>query len=209
MKTAFSQSNWDLTQKAHLAAQQQVYPRLWPNATKLQFWDKTKSVMDLDYAIDCIAAVSVEGLHYPLKFFIQERFREVDYSREYTDVTVTERNIINDLPSELHKIAAHYLVYGYYDKRRDEVVDAVVVNVPQMLTAIAGGVMRYTRNSRSSKDQTFIAIEFDELERNNALTLAPLKHSKTVEVMTDYATQAGRFTPEECAYWGLTNEGNA
>ncbi len=206
MKTSFSQANWDLTQAAHLAAQTQVYPRLWPNATKLQFVDKTKSVMDLEYAIDCIVAVSVDGFRYPLKFFIQERFREVNYSLDYTDVTVTERNIISDLPSELHKIAAHYLVYGYYDKRSGEIVDAVVVNVAQMLTGIAGGVIRYTRESRSSKDQYFIAIEFDELERNNALTLASLKHSQNVETMTDYATTR-RFSPEECAMWGLPLNG--
>jgi len=62
VRTSFSQANWDLTKAAHLAAQTQVYPRLWPNATKLQFVDKTKSVMDLEYAIDCIAAVSVEGV---------------------------------------------------------------------------------------------------------------------------------------------------
>jgi hypothetical protein len=198
VKTSFSQANFDLTKAAHLAAQTQVYPRLWPNS-KLQFLDRTKSVMDLEYAIDCIVAVSVDGFRYPLKFFIQERFREVDYSRQYTDVTVTERNLISDLPSELHKIAAHYLVYGYYDKHRDEIVDAVVVNVAQMLNGIAGGVIRYIRKPRSSKDQTFIAIEFDELERNNALTLASLKHSKTVETMTD----TGRWTPEERKYWGV------
>jgi hypothetical protein len=199
VRTSFSQANWDLTKAAHLAAQTQVYPRLWPNATKLQFVDKTKSVMDLEYAIDCIAAVSVEGLKRPLKFFIQERFREVDYSRHYSDVTVTEMNVINDLPSELHKIAAHYLVYGYYDKNTDEIVDAVVVNVAQMLTGIAEGVIRYIRKPRKSKDQTFIAIEFDELERNNALTITSLKHSQTVEAMTDFS----RWTPEEHKIWGL------
>lgn len=186
MKTSFSQTNWNLTKMAHRAAQEQVYPQIWPNATKLQFIDKTKSVMDLEYAIDCIVAVSVDGLRAPLKFFIQERFREVDYSQDYTDATVTEWNTINNLPSELHKIAAHYLLYGYYDKRLDEIVDAVVVNVPQMLSGIADGLIRYTRRTRKSGDQTFIAIEFDELERNNALTLASANHSRTVETMTDY-----------------------
>ena len=80
MRTSFSTANWDLTKRAHLAAQTQVYPQVWPSATSLEFVDKTKSVMDLEYAIDCIAAVGVKGLRAPLKFFIQERFREVDYS---------------------------------------------------------------------------------------------------------------------------------
>lgn len=176
---------------AHLAAQTQVYPQVWPNATKLQFIDKTKSVLDLEYAIDCIVAVSVDGLRAPLKFFIQERFREVDYSRKFSDATVTEWNLINDLPSELHKIAAHYLVYGYYDRHLHEVVDCVVVNVAQMLTGIADGVIRYTRKPRKSKDQTFIAIEFDELQRINALELTSAKHSKAVETLTDYVKQEG------------------
>jgi hypothetical protein len=201
--TAFSKGNFDFTQRAHLAAREQVYPLLWPKSTRLQFVDTTKAVKDLEYAVDCIAAVTVEGFRAPLKFFIQERWRKANYRNTYTDVTVTEWNTATHLPSELHKIAAHYLVYGFYDPNRDKIVDAFVVNVAQMLKGIADGRIAWTREQRPTFDQDFIAVELDELERNAALTLDGLHHSKTVETMTDYTE---RFNDDEC-YWELPPSG--
>jgi hypothetical protein len=197
--TEFSEANWKFTKDAHMAAREQVYPKLWPEATRLQFVDTTKATEDLKYAVDCIAAVSVRGFRAPLKFFIQERFREPDHVR-WEDVTVTEWNTKSDLPSELHKIAAHYLVYGYYDRRSNTIVESIVVNVAQMLNGIASGVIKWTREERASKDQDFIGVSWESLLNNSAITYSTIHHSTAAETLTDYGKQYGK---EACEKWGL------
>lgn len=200
--TAFSQKNYARTKAAHMAAREQVYPKLWPKATRLQFVDTTQTVKDLDYAVDCIAAVSVEGFRAPLKFFIQERWRERHHMK-WEDVTVTEWNTVTDLPSELHKIAAHYLVYGYYDEETDTIVESIVIDVAQMLSGIVSGVIQWTREERSSKDQDFIGVSWESLLNHNAITYSTIHHSANVETLTDLTDYGQRFGEEACKYWGL------
>lgn len=183
--TAFSTANFSFTKAAHLAAQQQIYPKLFPNAKKIQFIDTTEATEDLKYAVDCIAAVTVDGFRAPLKFFIQERWRSPKYITR-GDITVTEWNTVTDLPSELHKIAAHYLTYGYYEQPTNKIVEAVIVNVPRMLQGLADGEIRFSSEQRISKDQDFIGIQWDELIRNHAITLSTIHDSLTSEVLTEF-----------------------
>src|SRR5690554_5255374 len=51
MKTAFSRDRYEFTKRAHLAAQQQFYPRMFPHG--VDFEDVTQTAHDLEYAIDC------------------------------------------------------------------------------------------------------------------------------------------------------------
>lgn len=183
--TEFSRENFEFTKSAHLAAREQIYPKLFPNARRLQYVDTTKATEDLKYAVDCIVAVTVDGFRAPLKFFVQERWREPKYI-PMQDVTVTEWNTKTDLPSELHKIAAHYFVYGYYERSTNKIVEAVIVNVPQMLKGLADGAIKYTGEERISKDQDFIGISWDELIRNDAITLSTIHDSLKYEILTEY-----------------------
>ena len=199
--TAFSGQNWEITHAAHLAAREQFYPKLWPNALRIQFIDVTGAVEDLKYGIDCIAAVYVKGFRAPLKFFIQERFRE-PYFRKFRDATVTEWNTVTDLPSELHKIAAQIFVYGYYDPAKNLILGALAINVPQMIREIGEGRLPYTRDQRSSKDQDFIGVKWDDLHDAKAIMLSTLKLSRVVETLPDTA-EPSRWTPEEREMWGL------
>lgn len=200
--TAFSGANWDKTHAAHLAARDQFYPKLWPNALQLQFLDVTGAVHDLKYAIDCIVAVTVEGFRAPLKFFIQERFRD-PYATKFRDATVTEWNTVTNLPSELHKIAAQIFVYGYYDLASNRILGAMAINVPQMIREIGEGRLPWTRDQRSSKDQDFIAVKWDDLESVNAIMHSTLKLSKSFEVLPEVIRADSRCTGEQLRMWGF------
>jgi hypothetical protein len=184
--TAFSQSNWDKTHAAHLAAREQFYPKLWPNAVKIEYLDTTGATADLKYGIDVIVAVTSPDtkLRGPIKFFIQERFRE-PYYRKFGDATITEWNTVTNLPSELHKIAAHIFVYGYYDPARNLITEAVAIDVPRILHEIAKANLKYSRSPRVTNDQTFIGIDFKELRRVNAIMHSTLHLSTNLETLPD------------------------
>jgi hypothetical protein len=137
----------------------------------------------------------------PWEFFIQERFRE-PYYRKFRDATVTEWNTVTDLPSELHKIAAQIFVYGYYDPAKNLILGALAINVPQMIREIGEGRLPYTRDQRSSKDQDFIGVKWDDLHDAKAIMLSTLKLSRVVETLPDTA-EPSRWTPEEREMWGL------
>lgn len=186
--TAFSQSNWDKTHAAHLAAREQFYPQLWPNAVKIEYLDTTGAIEDLQYGIDAIVAVTSPDtkLRGPIKFFIQERFRE-PYYRRFNDATITEWNTKTDVPSELHKIAAHIFVYGYYDMARNLITEAVAIDVPRVLHEIARANLKYVRSPRITNDQTFIGISFKDLQRVNAIMHSTLHLSANFETLPDLA----------------------
>lgn len=188
--TAFSPDNLDFTKSAHLAAQEQIYPKLFPNASKLQFIDTVGATEDLKYGIDCIVAVTVDGFRAPLKFFMQERWRAPKYIKR-GDITVTEWNTQTDLPSELYKIAAHIFLYGYYERSTNRIVEAIAVNVPKMLLGLSDGEIKYSTEERLSKDQDFIGINWEELIRNHSIMLSTIHDSIKHEVMTQYETQRG------------------
>ena len=201
--TQFSRDNWDDTHAAHMAAREQFYPKLWPNALRLQFVDVTGAVEDLKYGIDCIVAVTVAGFRAPLKFFIQERFRKPGY-QSFKDATITEWNTVTGLPSELHKIAAQIFVYGYYDRPTNRILGALAINVPQMIREIGEGRLQYERDERSSKDQDFIAVKWEDLYDAQAIMHSTINLSKSVETLPEIVSKS-RYTQEECDYWGLTN----
>lgn len=185
-----------------MAAREQFYPKLWPNALRIQFVDVTGAAEDLKYGIDCIAAVTVKGFRAPLKFFIQERFREPCF-RRFRDATVTEWNTVTDLPSELHKIAAQIFVYGYYHPGQNRILGAIAINVPQMIREIGEGRLPYTRDQRSSRDQDFIAIKWDHLHDAQAIMHSTLQLSRQLEALPDIVAVPQRFTRAEREHWGL------
>jgi hypothetical protein len=168
VRTEFSQRNMDDSHKAHLAARTQFYPLLFPGCD-LAFEDTANTKQDLSYAIDCLVSVSNPrlGLRAPLYFAVQERWRlDLDAMR-WGDVTVTEWNLASDCPSELHKLGAHWLVYGFYDKARDQIVCAAVVDVTRLVYALALGLLAYERRPRG--DQTFLAFPIAALREQGAV----------------------------------------
>lgn len=200
MSTSFSDANFSFSSKAHLAAEKQFYPKLWPGCD-ITFVDTTKAAEDLVYAVDCIAEVTLPDpdARGPIKFYIQERWRQPSYRQKYTDITVTEWNLRTNQPSELHKLAAQLFVYGFYDERKNLIIDAWAVDVCRMQHANALGNLKYERRRRASSDQSFITIERDHLDEISALMF---DLNRTVETMTDVGRESP-WTPEEQRMWGL------
>ncbi|MGH3447089.1 MAG: hypothetical protein ACRDP4_05655 [Nocardioidaceae bacterium] len=164
MSTVFSQGRWEFTKKAHVAAETQFYPLMWPGG--VAFEDVTKTAQDLDYAIDCQLAVTVDGLKAPIRMSIQERFRQPE-GMDYGDITVTEWNLDTNLPSELHKLGAQMFVYGFYDESCDHIVLAVAVDVGLMQWALAHDELPYVRRRRG--DQSFLGFRFGALRKLGAV----------------------------------------
>lgn len=161
---------------AHLAAQRLIYPALFgvPQfALSFEAVHKPESdharILDAEMGVDRIVRVAVDGLRNPLKFTVQERFRDPEAAR-WQDLTVTEwySSGSGGSPAELYRINAGLFVYGYFDKGKDEFLDAIAVDTVAMLRAIAQGGLQYTSQDNDRK-QTFIAIKFRDLERSGAV----------------------------------------
>lgn len=167
MRTAFSAERMSFTKRGHLAARQQFYAPMFDHLP-VTFEDTVGTVRDLDYAVDCIAAVTVDGLRAPLRFSIQERWREPEAMR-FGDITVTEWNLPTDQPSELHKLGAHLFVCGFYDSGNDLIVAGVAVDVAVLLHAVARGAIPYVRRSRPGGDQRFLAFTVPDLRNIGAV----------------------------------------
>lgn len=168
MSTTFSRGNYEDSHAAHMAARTQFYPLLFPGC-ELLFEDVTKTALDMDYAIDCkIAAANPQlGLRAALWFAVQERWRFDLAWVSAGDVTVTEWNLDTDIPSELHKLGAHLLVYGFYDRISGRVVCAAVIDVARLLLALALGTLPFKRRQRG--DQSFLAFRIAALRECKAV----------------------------------------
>ena len=164
MKTTFSQRRMDFTKRAHLAAQTQFYPKMYPAG--VEFLDTVGTVRDLEYAIDCQLAITVRDLRAPISLAVQERFRQ-PHEMHWGDITVTEWNLASDQPSELHKLGAQMFVYGFYDDERDRICLAVAVDVGLMQWALANGELGYERRRRG--DQSFLGIKYTALKELGAV----------------------------------------
>lgn len=164
MSTVFSQKRWEFTKKAHAAAERQFYPLMYPAG--VAFEDTTNTAHDLEYAIDCQLAVTIDGLRAPIRMSVQERFRKPE-EMHWGDITVTEWNLDTDQPSEMHKLGAQLFVYGFYDEPADRITLALTVDVGLMQWALANRKITWKRNSRG--DQSFLGFDFKELDRIGAV----------------------------------------
>lgn len=162
---------------AHLAAQRLIYPALFgvpQSALSFEAVHKPDSehsrILDAEMGVDRIIHVTTDGLRNPLKFTVQERFRDPGAVR-WQDLTVTEwyHNDSGGSPAELYRINAGLFVYGYYDKGTKAFLDAIAVNTVTMLQALVQGKLQYTSRT-NDRGQTFFAIKFGDLERWGAVT---------------------------------------
>lgn len=164
MSTVFSQKRYEFTKRAHAAAQRQFYPLMFPGG--ITFEDTTKTVQDLDYAIDCQLSVVIPDLRAPIRLSVQERFRNPS-GEGYGDITVTEWNLDTNEPSEIHKLGAQMFVYGFYDEAKDHIRLAVAVDVALLQWALAHGEITYGRRRRG--DQSFLGFSFRALHQLGAV----------------------------------------
>jgi len=174
-KTEFSEQNKGFTESAHHAARKQFYPELFKNDTQITYENtdrgssKIHNVLDRKLGIDLCLYVSNDELDQKIPLYIQERFRRPKY-RRYQDLTITKFNNKSGEVSEVSKMAAQFMVYGYYDSTLSEIQEAVCVNVPILARNIADKNIS-TGQNQNDKKQDFITVGFDELDRIGALVI--------------------------------------
>lgn len=174
MRTEFDDRNKSFTDAAHQAAKEQVYPHLFNDeSVEVSFQSvaadgaSDANWLDLQQGVDVVVDAYVPALGGTVPVYVQERFRRPKWRSEQ-DITITKHNHASDVPSELSKIAAQQFIYGYYEPTLDEVQEAVCVNVPVLLRAIADGDLCYDKQ-QNPKRQDFLTIGFDELREHGAL----------------------------------------
>jgi hypothetical protein len=177
MRTAFSQRNSAFSAAVHAEARQAIYTALWPGAT----WTvlhQSGTPLDLLCAVDecvrvCPSPSLGLSLRAPIEFTIQFRYRREDAGyRDRRDVTITEWNLDSGEPSELHKLYAHYFVYGWFDERAQRITAVQVVNVPRMMSALVKGDLGNASPwRRPGGDQSFRAFKISDLAAAGALEL--------------------------------------
>lgn len=174
MNTIYEKDKADFSNRAHMAARALIYPRAFGVPQEcIRFEDtlladsERSAVYDAEFGIDRVLHIVTPKLKAPLVFPIQERFRESKYA-PYRDVTITEWNGASDLPSELYKIRAGHFAYGYYNELTQSFTDAIVINVPDLLSKLAAAQIEFGRG-RNPKNQSFVTVSFDELIRTKCV----------------------------------------
>lgn len=174
-RTRFNKNNKGFTERAHEAARKQVYPEFFQSDVPLNIENtdrgdcKEHNILDRSLGIDVRVHADVEALGQTVPLHIQERFRRPSY-RKFQDLTITKFNHASGEESELSKIAAQWLIYGYYDDTVNEIQEAICVNVPILARRIASNQIDYKDKKQNEKKQAFISIDFDELQRAGVLS---------------------------------------
>lgn len=169
MRTRYEPAKQEQTNRAHLVARTEIYPVMFGSSLEFEGFAKTNGhrpgderyseFMDGRLCIDVVVRTS--GLDLP--FYVQERFRHPDYE-SYQDVTFTDMNPTGE-PAELHKMAAGYMAYGYFDDETGHFHDWIVFNVPSVFRAIALGRLKLHTVPQNDKGQTVRGLHIQELER--------------------------------------------
>lgn len=173
--TPFSNDMKAFSDEAHMAARKLIYPKLFSTLETNITYAKQEDIMtdrggalDADLSIDRVVKVSVSGLRMPLVFTFQERFRSPYYAG-WQDITLTEWNPASNTPSELYKISANFFLYGYYNKVSKTFIDAINVNVPNMMLSIVTKQLDFKRDTNKRTAQPFLCVKFDALHKANVV----------------------------------------
>lgn len=175
MSTPYSKANQDFSDEAHKYAQDFIYPKLFNTdrenlsfeCTSLGTSDKNK-ILDGEMATDRIVRVTVDFLHGPIQFTVQERYRKPEYAR-WKDITITEWNCATNLPSELYKLNAGIFVYGYFDDIKKVFLDWVGVNTVGLLLGILSDTLAVDKKTNPRSGQTFFGVSFYSLRKSGLL----------------------------------------
>lgn len=190
MRTTFEQKNSEFSDTAHMAAQTQIYPYIFNPQCRLSFESTTlnlgtqQSILDGQMATDRIVSVSVESLKAPVRFYVQERFRRIQYAR-YQDITITEWNNASNQPSELYKLpGAGLFVYGYFDEQKQLFLDWIVVNTALLMRSIITEQLR-CEFRQNNKRQDFINISFKSL-RDSGSVIVEKRSAPFIETVSHF-----------------------
>lgn len=195
LRTKYEPEKGAFSQKAHIAAQQQFYPLLFNvTSSNLQYEDVTfannekdlrHKILDGEMGIDRIIRVTIPKLNAPLPFTVQERFREIEY-QNYQDITITEYNYASEQISELYKLLASFFVYGYYDKDKNSIKQAIMLFPSELLLAIVKEDIFIEDIKKNKKEQTFITISFKTLREKGLIHFEYKQKRETPITLTSF-----------------------
>lgn len=172
MKTEYEAHQGDFTYRAHLEAEEQIYPKLF-NTDQIVYEDTTLKtglrgeILDGEMGVDVIVKPHNPSLDANLSFYVQERFRRPSYST-FRDITFTAFNHASGEPSELYKIAADYMVYGFFDEDRNSFSDVVAVDVARLKINLQHNRIFNTIQT-NRKNQSFMCFTLTDLEKARCL----------------------------------------
>lgn len=172
-RTKFDKDHKQFTEAAHARAREQVYPKLFNQNVRIDFdnTDRGESrvdeILDMRLGVDLRLTVTSDQFNQSIPIYVQERFRKPEY-RHFQDITITKFNHASGEDSEVSKLAAQWLVYGYYESVLDEIQEAVCVNVPVLARAMINGEIDY-QQEQNPKRQDFITIPFSQVEQSGAM----------------------------------------
>ena len=179
MSTLYSERDRAFTEKAHLVAQQVIYPEFFKCApSDIGYQDGLYQsdfkielkLLDTWMAIDRILRVPAPVDLGWLEFTAQERF-ERPSAASYRNVSVTHLNTDTETLSELYKIKASYFVSGYFDEHRNVLVGKMhVCSVERMLKAIQDNELNFYKKP-NNKNQDFVTFGYEDLERVGAVLM--------------------------------------
>lgn len=165
--TPYSKTNRGFSDKAHLAALKEIYPKIGKpvNCVSCSVCENIHVVsdyIDMNFGIDKIIKIG----NYTYSF--QERFRE-DKFRHYNDITITESNPNSGKQGELYKMAAQYFVYGYFDGTN--FTEWVIVDLNKLYNILRRGrKIGKVQFINERTGQTALAITIKELFVFNIIT---------------------------------------
>jgi hypothetical protein len=164
--TPHSQDNQDFSNQGHMRARIDIYPLLFSvPGDRISYIELANAKeRDYDQGIDKTVRVSVPGLRGKLGFTVQERFRRPKYASN-RDITITEFNRNSGMLSELYKIEADLILYGYYNPDTDAFIESIACWVPLLKANIARGTLSRKTELNRRSNQDFLCFKFDELER--------------------------------------------
>jgi len=174
-RTEFNEQNKGFTESAHHAARQQFYPELFTTDVDISYENTDRGdneihdILDQQLGIDLCLYLSNDNVEQNIPLYVQERFRRPEY-RQFQDLTITKFNNASGEVSEVSKMAAQLMVYGYYDSTLNQIQEAICVNVAVLARNILAGNLS-TGQNQNDKKQDFITVSFDELERVGALVV--------------------------------------
>lgn len=162
--TPYSSQNQTFSNQAHAQAREDIYPLIFNRPKDQLRYPQLDDAQKRDYdmGIDRTIGVEVAGLHAPIHFSVQERFRRPRYA-ECRDVTFTVVNHNSGLLSELHKIEAAMMLYGYFDLERHQFIEAICLRVPIFKEYLVQGTLPFETGLNHRSNQTFYGFKFDDL----------------------------------------------
>jgi hypothetical protein len=171
--TPFSEENKAFTDAAHLYAREHIYPKFFGVKPERVTYAQQKdiltseqwSALDGKMAIDQLVSVGVDHFRNPLTVTFQERFRKPTYQNKQ-DITITENNGVTGEKGELYKLQCQWFLYGYYDGEKKAMLDAVIVNVPDLVYGLMQNRVKFTKNTVNTRTkQPFVGVRFEDLHK--------------------------------------------